>query len=448
MAIVLGPNRYGKAETRVVRIVRDTPRHEIRDLNVSTALRGDFVAAHTAGDQSRVLPTDTQKNTAFAFAKRHGVTSPEDYALALGTRLLEATPAATGASISVEEYAWDRIQVDGSGHDHAFVRRGGEVRTTVVDVSADETVVVSGLDDLVVLKSTGSEFKGFLRDEYTTLADADDRILATALRASWRYEPDAIARPVDWDATYDSVRSLLLETFATTYSRALQETLYAMGTAVLEAHEEIAEISFAAPNKHHFLVDLAPFGLDNPGEVFVAADRPYGLIEATVTREPAPGFNEMADDAARELLLTCLDVPRWADEVVAGRPYADLGGVEDAMVAASATLTDDELERALARHPRIGERADAVRHEAAHSAREQAGVDRTDAEVAARLAEGNRAYEERFGRVFIIRAAGRSGPEILDRLRRRLDSTDEAERAETIDQLTQIAVLRMKEALS
>jgi len=285
MGIVLGPNRYGKAETRVVRIVRDTPRHEIRDLNVSTALYGDFTAAHTDGDQSHVLPTDTQKNTAFAFAKSHGVTSPEDYALALAGRLLEATPAASGAVVRVQEYAWDRIEVDGAGHDHAFVRRGGEVRTTRVEVGPGTESVASGLEDLVVLKSTGSEFKGFLRDEYTTLPDADDRILATALRAEWLYAPGAA---VDWNATYDAVRARLLATFATTYSRALQETLYAMGRAVLEAHEEIAEISFAAPNKHHFLVDLAPFGLDNPGEVFVATDRPYGLIEATVTREEDP----------------------------------------------------------------------------------------------------------------------------------------------------------------
>ena len=264
MSIVLGSNRYGKAESRVVRIVRDTARHEIRDLNVSTALRGDFAAAHTVGDQAHVLPTDTQKNTAFAFAKRHGVASPEDYALALGTRLLEAAPAATGATVSVEEYAWDRIQVGGSGHDHAFVRRGGEVRTTEVDVSADAIVVVSGLDDLVVLKSTGVEFRGFLRDEYTTLLDADDRILATALRASWRYETAAVAQPVDWNATYDAVRSLLLATFASTYSRALQQTLYAMGTAVLEAHEEIAEISFAAPNSTTSSSTSRPSGWRTP----------------------------------------------------------------------------------------------------------------------------------------------------------------------------------------
>ncbi|GAA1155882.1 factor-independent urate hydroxylase [Nocardioides aquiterrae] len=281
MGIVLGANQYGKAETRVVRIVRDTPRHTIRDLNVSTALRGDFAAAHVDGDQAAVLPTDTQKNTAFAYAKRHGVSSPEDYALALSERLLEAAPAATGARVAVDEYAWERIQVDGTGHDHAFVRRGQEVRTATVGRTREAVAVESGFRDLVVLKSTGSEFKGFLRDEYTTLAEADDRILATSLDATWRHRAD----PEDWDASYAAVRALVMATFATTYSRALQETLYAMGRAVLEAHDDLAEISFSAPNKHHFLVDLAPFGLDNPGEVFVAADRPYGLIEATVTRE-------------------------------------------------------------------------------------------------------------------------------------------------------------------
>jgi urate oxidase len=281
LGIVLGPNRYGKAENRVVRIYRDTPRHEIRDLNVSTSLRGDFDDAHVTGDQAHVLPTDTQKNTAFAYAKEHGVTSPEDYAIALATRLLHATPAATGARVEVEEYPWDRIAVDGEGHDHAFVRRDGGVRTTAVDVTADVTVVEAGVKELVVLKSTGSEFRGFLRDDYTTLDEADDRVLATSLTAAWRYA----AGNHDWNAVYDDVQRRLLAVFATTYSRALQETLYAMGAAVLEARSEVTEISFSAPNKHHHLVDLSPFGIDNAGEVFVAADRPYGLIEATVTRE-------------------------------------------------------------------------------------------------------------------------------------------------------------------
>ena len=285
MGIVLGPNQYGKAENRVVRIYRDTARHEIRDLTVSTSLRGDFADAHLTGDQAHVLPTDTQKNTAFAYAKQHGVSSPEDYALALGRRLLEACPAAEEALVRVQEHSWERAPVGSDGHDHTFVRRGDGTRTADV-VVGPSTTVRSGVTDLVVLKSTGSEYRGFLVDDYTTLPEADDRILATSLTASWLHDP--VDRPdqdeKDWDASYAAIRSLLLESFATTYSLALQHTVHAMGRAVLEAHEDLAEVAISAPNKHHHLVDLAPFGLDNPGEVFIAADRPYGLIEATVRR--------------------------------------------------------------------------------------------------------------------------------------------------------------------
>jgi urate oxidase len=287
MGIELGANQYGKSENRVVRIVRETDRHEIVDLNVSTSLRGDFAAAHTVGDQRDVLPTDTQKNTAFAYAKEHGVSSPEDYAIALASHFLDAAPKSDSAQVRVEQYAWDRIPVGSGGHDHAFVRRGGAVRTTVVTVrgrGAEQQIwVVSGLQDLIVLKSTGSEFKGYLKDKYTTLQETDDRILATSLVARWRYE----STTVDWNKAYDAVQAALLETFATTYSRALQETLYLMGEQVLQSNDDIAEIRFSAPNRHHFLVDLAPFGLENNGEVFVAADRPYGLIEATVRRDDA-----------------------------------------------------------------------------------------------------------------------------------------------------------------
>jgi urate oxidase len=288
MGIVLGPNQYGKAESRVVRVYRDSPRHEIRDLSVSTALRGDFAAAHVDGDQGDVLPTDSQKNTAFAFAKEKGVGAVEDFALTLGAHFVDQTPKAHSARVEVAEYAWDRIVADGAEHDHAFVRRGQETRTTVVTVEgsgADRRAwVVSGLRDLVVAKTTGSEFRGFLKDRYTTLPETDDRVLATSLVARWRYA----GTDVDWDKSYDAIRALLLERFAQVHSKALQQTLYEMGRAVLEQHFEVAEIRFSAPNKHHFLVDLGPFGLDNPGEVFFAADRPYGLIEATVERDDAP----------------------------------------------------------------------------------------------------------------------------------------------------------------
>ena len=287
MTIVLGDNQYGKAENRLVRVYRDTPRHEIRDLNVSSSLRGDFSDAHISGDQAAILPTDTQKNTVFAFAKEKGVRSIEEFALTLGDHFIGQTPKATGARIEIEEYFWDRISVDGAPHDHSFVRNGGETRTTVVTVEgrgADRKAwAVSGLKDLTLAKTTGSEFWGFLKDEYTTLQETTDRILATSLVARWRYD----TLDVDFDKSYQQIRALMLKRFAEVHSYALQQTLYAMGESVLQEYPEVAEIRFKAPNKHHFLVDLSPFGDENPGEVFWAADRPYGLIEAAVQRDDA-----------------------------------------------------------------------------------------------------------------------------------------------------------------
>jgi urate oxidase len=287
MAITLGPNQYGKAENRVVRVYRDNGRHEIRDLNVSSALRGRFTDAHVTGDQADILPTDTQKNTVFAFAKEKGVRSIEEFGLTLADHFITTAPAAEGARIEIDEYAWNRIPVDGAGHDHSFVLSGGGVRTTVVNVDGEgadrRAHVVSGIKDLTLLKSTGSEFHGFLKDRYTTLPEVTDRILATSLIARWRYD----STDVDWDKSYDAIKTLLLQRFAEIHSYALQQTLYGMGTAVLEQFPEVAEIKFSAPNKHHFLVDLSPFGVENPGEVFHAADRPYGLIEATVVRDDA-----------------------------------------------------------------------------------------------------------------------------------------------------------------
>ncbi len=425
MATVLGANQYGKAENRVVRVVRDTPVHQIRDLNVSTSLRGEFTDAHVTGAQAQVLPTDTQKNTAFAYAKLHGIDSIEDYGLALGRRLVEATPAATEAEVRIEEYAWDRIG------DHSFVRRGGALRTCVVTVGRCSTHVVSGVKDLVVLNSTDSEFKGFLTDEFTTLAETDDRILATSLVATWRHS----GTDVDWNASYDAALATILSTFAGTYSRALQESLYAMGTAVLEDQLGISDISFAAPNKHHFLVDFSGFdvpGLTNDGEVFIAADRPYGLIEATIVREV---------EATREVLLGALAVPRWADDVQAAQPYPGRQALLEAADLAARALSDEELDQALSGHPRIGERG------GAQSQHEQSGVDPSAADTAARLAAGNAAYEERFDRVFLIRAAGRDAEQILAELDRRLGNDEATERAETVDNLRQIALLRLEASL-
>ncbi|MEU5759200.1 factor-independent urate hydroxylase [Nocardia sp. NPDC047648] len=287
--IVLTDHRYGKAENRIVRIHRQTARHEIRDVNVSTVLRGDFADAYIAGDQAKVLPTDSQKQTAYAFAKQPGLRAIEDYALALADHFVAEIEPVRSARVEVDEYAWQRVSVGGVEHDHTWVRQGPEVRTAAVTVagSGDErrAWVVGGVKDLTILKSTGSEFADFLTDEFTVLAPTHDRMLATALVAEWRFADSA---GVDWDEVYTGVRARLVETFATLHSKAMQQTLFEMGKAALTAYPVLAEIRLAAPNKHHFDYDLGRFGIENRGEVYHADDRPYGLIHANVARADAP----------------------------------------------------------------------------------------------------------------------------------------------------------------
>ncbi|MET8854122.1 factor-independent urate hydroxylase [Amycolatopsis sp. NPDC004625] len=283
MAVTLGPNQYGKAEVRLVTVRREGPVHHLKDLTVSTSLRGELTATHLTGDNAGVLATDTQKNTVYAFAKEAPVGEIEDFGLRLARHFVGTQENITGARVKIDEHGWDRIPVGGAPHDHAFSRSGDERRTTAVTVQDGRAWVVSGIDGLTLLKSTGSEFHGFPRDQYTTLAETGDRILATAVTARWRYQGEG----VDWAASHGEIRRLLLETFATKHSLSLQQTLYAMGEAVLETRPEVAEVRLSLPNKHHFLVDLSPFGLKNDNEVFYAADRPYGLIEGTILRDDA-----------------------------------------------------------------------------------------------------------------------------------------------------------------
>ncbi|WP_084105563.1 factor-independent urate hydroxylase [Demequina sp. NBRC 110056] len=298
MGIRLGDHQYGKAENRIVRIVRDTARHEIRDLNVSTCLRGAFDDAHLTGDQGAVLPTDTQKQTAYAYAKKVGLASIERYALALATHFVTDVEPVASARVEVEEYPWVRVTVPAPGassadavaeveHNHTWVRSGQEVRIASVTVEDGHVWITGGLKDLTVLKSTGSEFHGFLKDEYTVLEPTSDRIMATSLVARWRFG-DVDAEALDFDEVYARVKAILVSTFANHHSLALQQTLYEMGTAVLEAVPELVEVRLSAPNKHHFLYDLGRFGLENNGEVFHADDRPYGLIQASVIRDEGP----------------------------------------------------------------------------------------------------------------------------------------------------------------
>ncbi|WP_248965239.1 factor-independent urate hydroxylase [Sphaerisporangium perillae] len=283
MTVVLGPNRYGKAETRVVRVTRDGEVHHLKDCNVGVSLSGDMEEVHRQGDNSAVLPTDSQKNTVFAFAKKHGIGEIEEFALLLARHFAGSQPTIHHARVAVEEYFWERRGP------HSFARSGTEVRTCVVHHDRDGTsTVVSGLRDLVLLNSTGSEFHGFIQDEYTTLPPATDRVLATAVTARWRHVPDDGSKSYDFGKSYEEVRRCLLDAFAGTHSLSLQQTLFAMGERVLATRDEICEVRLELPNKHHFLVDLTPFGLENDNEVYFAADRPYGLIEGVVLHNDAP----------------------------------------------------------------------------------------------------------------------------------------------------------------
>lgn len=280
--VVLGDNQYGKAEVHVVRVNRDTDRHEIADLTVSSQLTGDFRTAYYDGNNEYVVPTDTQKNTVFGLAKE-GITSPEDFLLRLGNHFTSEFEWITGGRWAAREATWARIPVQGKEHDHAFYRGGvgSETRTSVLKIADGKSQIISGLQDLSVLKTTESGFVGYPRDRFTTLEETEDRILATSVTARWLYN----TTDLDFNKTFDSVRTTLLESFTDHYSRALQETQYLMGKAVIENHPEIDEVKFSMPNLHHFVVDMEPFGLENPGEVFYAAHSPFGLIEGTLRRD-------------------------------------------------------------------------------------------------------------------------------------------------------------------
>ncbi|MDF3298599.1 factor-independent urate hydroxylase [Streptomyces tropicalis] len=292
--VVLGQNQYGKAENRVVKVTRDGATHHIKDLNVSVSLSGDMDDVHYSGSNAHVLPTDTTKNTVYAFAKEHGIESAEQFGIHLARHFVTSQGPIHRARIRIEEYAWERIASSDAGSRplgadevrHSFVRTGQETRLTQVTYDGASWEVVSGLKDLVVMNTTDSEFWGYAKDRYTTLKEAHDRILATEVSGRWRFgwTGDAERMP-HWDESYEQTKKHMLRAFAETYSLSLQQTLYQMGARIIDHRDEIDEVRFSLPNKHHFLVDLEPFGLENDNEVYFAADRPYGLIEATVLRD-------------------------------------------------------------------------------------------------------------------------------------------------------------------
>ena len=277
--IELGANRYGKAAIRLVRVGRDSSPHRLRDLTVAVALEGDFTAAHVDGDNSLVVATDTMKNTAYALAADQLTGSIEDYATALGRHFLQYDQVERSI-VNVREHGWRPLDVAGAAAPDAFVRTGEGTRVANVAVGRDATVAEAGIEDLIVMKTSRSSFSGFPRDRFTTLAETDDRLMATKLTAIWTYgSPD-----IDFDATWEAVRGTLLEVFADHDSPSVQTSIWIMAKAMLERHEELDEVRMVLPNLHHWTVDLDRFGIDNDRLVYVATSEPHGLIEATSRR--------------------------------------------------------------------------------------------------------------------------------------------------------------------
>jgi urate oxidase len=276
LTFVLGRNSYGKSEIRLVKVKRDSERHELCDVTVDVALEGDFTAVHATGDNTGLLATDTMRNTVYALAAGNAVDDLEGFGRVLVEHFVAAAPSVHRARVRLVEHPWGRL----GDHDHAFQRAAGGEHVAVVSGDGHGFRVEAGIEDLVLLRTTGSGFVGFLREQYTTLPEAEDRILATAVTARWSYAEGGI----DYGAAWRAARDAILRTFADHFSPSVQFTLQRMGEAVLRAVEAIERVHLSLPNRHHLLYDLGRFGIDNPNVVFHATTEPYGLIEGTVER--------------------------------------------------------------------------------------------------------------------------------------------------------------------
>jgi urate oxidase len=281
MAIQLGENNYGKQRVRILQVARHPDRHDIKELTLGIRLEGDFESAHSKGDNRKVLPTDTMKNTVYALAKQHPIESPEEFCLRLADHFLARNPQVAHVRIEAAETLWTRLAVEGKSHPHTFTGSSNEKRTAALAAARKEKTLHAGIDGLIVLKTTDSAFENFPMDEYTTLKEDRNRILATSIHANWLYKEIS----VEFDSTWNGVRQTFLEAFAGHKSESLQHTLYAMGEAVLKKFPAIREIHLSLPNKHYNLVDLSPFHLENPKEIFLPTDEPHGLIEATLRND-------------------------------------------------------------------------------------------------------------------------------------------------------------------
>jgi urate oxidase len=281
MGIKLGLNAYGKNAVNLSKIIRHKDHQEFRQISVNVSLEGDFETAHTIGDNTKILPTDTQKNTVYALAKEYFTSSIEAFGMVLSQHFKSNNPQVSKTKIEITEYYWQRMIIDGITHAHSFINGGSEKHSTTIIQTDSAIHVASGIKDLLILKTTDSAFVDYIRDQYTTLKEASDRIFSTFCEIEWDY----ISPDVDFAVLYNDIRACLLKTFSAHKSLSVQHTLYAMGEDVLNSFKDVKEITLKMPNKHHIPANLEPFGMDNRNEIFIATDEPYGYITGTVTRD-------------------------------------------------------------------------------------------------------------------------------------------------------------------
>jgi urate oxidase len=280
--IELAENRYGKSRVRLMKVTRTPKGNELREWTVQVLLTGDFDSTHYEGDNSKILPTDTMKNTVYSVARKSSAISMEDYAKELVDFLISRNPQVTSASVAIEGTMWKRLTVDGKPHPTSFMRGSDELQTATVSRGRTGGFIIhSGFTNLVVMKTADSSFDGYIQDELTTLKPTSDRLFCTAVTAQWNYTVQALA----FDSMRTALREAMLKTFANHKSKSVQETLYEMGKSALNRVAEIDQIDITMPNKHCLLVDLSRFGQDNPNEIFVPTDEPAGHIEARVRRK-------------------------------------------------------------------------------------------------------------------------------------------------------------------
>lgn len=280
--IALAENKYGKSRVRLVQVKRRGDRHDFREWTVEILFAGDFKSCFVEGDNRNILPTDTMKNTVYSLARESSQTCMEEFGQELAEFFLDHNPQLSATQVSISEKTWERVLIEGKPHPTTFEQSSGELQTTEISQARDgASSVWSGLEDLVIMKTAGSEFAGFRKDSLTTLPESTDRLLGTAVRARWKYS----AMDVSFRTLRKSIRQILLGVFAGHASKSVQHTMYAMGEAVLQQIPEVDEIDLNMPNRHCLLVDLARFGQDNPNEVFVPVDEPHGYIEARIRRQ-------------------------------------------------------------------------------------------------------------------------------------------------------------------